>query len=287
MNIVTQRFVASLTILVSCALVTASPASAQLSENPPQHQLSATGHSVTVSASPYTFCRSVLDAAGGVGVCSDGVPRPTATRVPVHPGDSVVIAVGGPTTTFTARSGAAGAPAVGASLAVMPLDESRQRFAVVLPASRPPELLLVSTTYSDVPGAPGTTESGDAHFSIGLQEHLHAKLKPSGVTASARVSCRETASGGRRCRVSEEGTIRPPAASAVDCGAGRVLVRVFVRGKRVVRTTVPVTPDCRYRLQGRSFSLQRGNATAVVHTRFLGSTSLTGRSAPAIRIRVR
>ncbi len=286
MNIVTQRFVASLTILVSCALVTASPASAQLGESPPQHRLSATGHSVTVSASPFTFCRTVFDAAGALGVCSDGFPGPTATRVPVHPGDSVVIAVGAPTTTFTADSAAEGS-AVFTSLAVMPLDESRQRFAVVLPASRPPELLLVSTRYSELPGAPGTTETGDAHFSIGLQEHLHAKLKPSGVTASARVSCRATAAGGRRCRVSEQGTIRLAAASAVDCAGGRMLVRVFVRGRRVVRTTVPVTPDCRYRLQGRSFSLGRGNATAVVHTRFLGSTSLTARSAPAIRIRVR
>ena len=288
MNTVTLRLAASLTILASCWLLAASPASAQLSFTPLQHGLSADSHGVTVSTNPFTFCRSVIDASGmGVGSCADGVPTPTATRVPVHPGGSVAIAIGAPTTTVTARYASTGG-AVGANLAVLPLDGSRQRFAVVLPASPPSDLLLVSTTYSDIPGvAPGTTESGDAHFSVGLQEHRHPKPKPDGITANALLSCRGTASGGRRCRVSEQGTVRRPAASAVDCSGGRMLVRVFVRGRRVVRTTVPVTPDCRYRLPSRSFSVQRGSATVIVRSRFLGSPSLAARSAPEVRIRLR
>jgi hypothetical protein len=287
MNIVTPRLPASLAFLACCALLAAPPASAQLSENPIQHLLSANSHDVTVFASPFTSCRSATDASGvGVGVCSDGFPGPTATLVPVHPGGSVAIAVGAPTNTFTARYAATGG-ALGAELAVAPLDDSRQRFAVVLPVSPPADLLLVSTTYSDVPGAPGSTESGDAHFSIGLRVHTHPKPKPDGITANALLSCRTIASGGRRCRVSERGTIRRPVTSAADCRGGRVLVRVFVRGRRVVRATVPVTADCRYRLQGRSFSLTRGSTTAVIRTRFLGSSALAARSAPAIPIGVR
>lgn len=277
-----QPWLTTLAILVA-ALSCVSPAAAQSDADAPQHQLFAASHGVTVKANLFSYCRSITAPAGASpGVCSDGPATATATRLPVHRNGSVIIATAVPVTSIMARY----ADAYSVSPAVLPvaaLDASMRRFAVTLPASAPFTLLLVDIRYSDLAGADGNREAGSASFSIGLREHRH-RVRPTAVTARAEVSCRATTGGARRCRLTERGTIRRPAGSSADCRAGRMLIRVFTRGRRVLRTTVPTTAGCRYRVTERSFSLPRGRDRVRVETRFLGSPTLSARSAPTIRI---
>ena len=264
-------------------LMTVSPAAAQSDADAPQHQLLAASHGVIVQANLFSYCRMITPPVGlGTGACSDGPATATAPRLPVHRGGSVTIATAVPTTLVTARYVDANSLSQ-VDLSVSPLDASMRRFAIALPASPPFTLLIVDIRYNDLAGADGTREAGSAGFSIGLREHVH-KVQPTAVTASPRVSCRPVAGGARRCRLEARGAIRRPAASAADCRAGRMLIRAFAGGRRVLRTTVPTTPDCRYRLQERAFSVRRGVDRARVETRFLGSPSLAARSAPAVRL---
>ena len=142
---------------------------------PPVHKLSATSHGATVQARVFTFCRTLTDPAGmGTGLCSDGIPSATYRRLPVHPKGSVLIIVGAPVTSLSARYATADGRTQARALKVTRLEPGRRRFRISLPASRPGALLLVSTTYRDVPTADGKRDSGDAHFSIGLRRHRHA-----------------------------------------------------------------------------------------------------------------
>ena len=109
-----------------------------------------------------------------MGLCSDGIPSATARRLRVHPGGSVVLVVGAPVTSLSARYGGADGASAGRMLKVTRLGTGRRYFKISLPASRPGALLLVSTLYRDVPAADGKRASGDAHFSIGLRRHRHA-----------------------------------------------------------------------------------------------------------------
>lgn len=140
----------------------------------PAHRLSATSHGATVRARLFTFCQTLTDPGGtGTGLCSDGIPSPTAKRLLVHPRGSVLIIVGAPVTTLSARYAGTDGASVGRTLKVTRLGTARRTFKVSLPASRPGALLLVSTTYRNVPTADGKRDSGDAHFSIGLRRHRH------------------------------------------------------------------------------------------------------------------
>lgn len=141
---------------------------------PAPHRLSVTSHGVTVPARLFTFCRTLTEhGVTGTSLCSDGVPSATSRRLPVHPGGRVVVAVGAPVTSISARYADGPAAAVGA-LKVRPIGASRRRFGISLPAARPGALLLISTTYRNVPAADGQRDSGDAHFSVGLRRHRHA-----------------------------------------------------------------------------------------------------------------
>ena len=86
----------------------------------------------------------------------------------------MLITVGAPVTSLSARYAGADGAAAARALKVTRLGPGRRRFRISLPASRPGALLLVSTTYRDVPTADGKLDSGDAHFSIGLRRHRHA-----------------------------------------------------------------------------------------------------------------
>ena len=141
---------------------------------PPVHKLSATSHGATVQARLFTFCRTLTDPGGvGTGLCSDGIPSATTKRLLVHPKGSVLIAAGARVTSLSARYAGADGSSAGRALKVTRLDAGRRRFRISLPASRPAALLIVSTTYRDVPTADGKRDSGDAHFSIGLRRHRH------------------------------------------------------------------------------------------------------------------
>jgi hypothetical protein len=165
----------SLTFLACLAIAVGFAAAAPAATGtPPVHKLSATSHGVTVRARVFTFCRTLTDPAGtGTGLCSDGVPGATYRRLPVHPGGSVLIAVGAPVTSLTARYATADGAGAARTLKVTRLGTGHRRFKISLPASRPAALLIVSTTYRDVPTADGKRDSGDAAFSIGLRLHRH------------------------------------------------------------------------------------------------------------------
>ena len=169
----TQR---SLTFLTCLAIAAGFAAAAPAATGPPPvHKLSATSHGVTVRARVFTFCRTLTDPTGmGTGLCSDGVPGATYRRLPVHPGGSVLITVGAPVTSLSARYAGADGAAAARALKVTRLGPGRRHYRISLPASRPGALLLVSTTYRDIPTADGKRDSGDAHFSIGLRRHRHA-----------------------------------------------------------------------------------------------------------------
>jgi hypothetical protein len=85
-----------------------------------------------------------------------------------------VVAVGAPVTSLSARYASADGASAARPLKVTRLGADRRRFRISLPATRPGALLIVSTTYRDVPTADGKRDSGDAHFSIGLRRHRHA-----------------------------------------------------------------------------------------------------------------
>jgi hypothetical protein len=268
----------------------AAPAAAQTDADAPQHQLSATAGGAAVKALLFTYCRSISDPQGtgtGTGVCADGYPVATATRLAVRGGSVVTIAIAAPVTSIAVRYAAADGTPAPAALAVRALDASRRHYAVALPATRPLPLLLISTTYRDLPRADGGSESGDAHFSVGLAERRVVRRAPSAVTARAQVSCRIEESGERRCRLNESGTIRRRSPRAGDCSGGRVRVRVIARGGPVMQVTVPATALCRHRVDNRFFVLAPGVTTLRVVTRFLGSARLAGRNAATIRINLR
>jgi len=265
----------------------AAPAAAQTGVGAPGLRLTAASHGVSVKAKLFTYCNSVRAPDGtGTGLCADGIPGPTSTRVPVHRHGSVTIATNGRVGSVAARYADVNAPAA-ATLRVRALDASGRRFSVSLPDARPRSLLLVSLVYGDLPRSDGRLEGGDAHFSVSLREHRHAtarKATPLAVTTRARANCDVTDLGGQSCRISQEGTIRRRPGTKGDCRGGRVRIRVLAQDRHVVTATVRTTAGCRYRLQDRAFALEADTGTITVQTRFLGSDSLAPRSAPTIRV---
>lgn len=276
-----NRTVAIVGLLTVLSLVWADPAATFTPAQPPQHRLVVASHGVSAQASLYTYCRSGTYPLPGAG-CGDGLPGPTAVRVPVHGGGDVAITTGVPVYSTTAvfyfpserRE---------IVLKVRALDASGRRFAATLPAGPPPlPLLLVGIRYRDVPSTVMGLESGSAYFSVSLVEHRHPRVRPVGVSAIARVRCERR----RRCRLNPRGEVRRPAASAADCQNGSVLVRVLARGRGRMRATVPTSAGCRYRLGSRAFSLPGRVRRVLVRTSFLGSSTLTGKRAPSIGVRV-
>ena len=267
----------------------AAPAAGQSGAGAPDLRLTAASHGVSVKAKLFTFCNSVREPGGtgtGVGLCADGIPGPTSTRVPVHRRGSVTIATAARVGSVSARYADVNASA-SATLRVRALDASGRRFSVSLPDARPRSLLLVSLTYSDLPRPDGSLASGDAHFSVGLREHHHSttrKPTPLAVTTRAVASCDVTDLGGQSCRISQEGTIRRRPGTKGDCRGGRVRIRVLAQDRHVVTSTVRTTAGCRYRLQDRAFALEADTASITVETRFLGSDALAARSARTLRV---
>ena len=117
-----RRSVAAAAWLGAAMLAAASGAAAQTDADAPQHQLTVFSHGVNAKAGLFTYCRSVTPAQGvPTGVCGDGVPGATATRVPVHRGGAVIITIGAAVTSLVARYAAAGGTAPGPAL---PVDAS-------------------------------------------------------------------------------------------------------------------------------------------------------------------
>ena len=278
------RFVVGL--VTAWALVAASPAAAQTG-TPAQHRLVAASHGAIVQANLFSFCRTVVDPQGaGTGVCGDGFATATATRLPVHGGGTVLVGTGVPVYAIAAHyANAGGGPT--RALRVNRLGATGRQFAVVLPGGPPSPLLFVLIRYRDVPGTAGARESGDAGFSVGLTEHRHTKLRPSAVTARARIRCGRARGQRRRCRLYERARILRPAGRHGDCRDGRALVRVVARGRGRLRASARTSADCRYRIRGRPFSLPSRVRTVVVRNRFLGSSTLAAKRAASIRIRLR
>ena len=274
------------TICLGGALLAAAvPASAATS---PAHRLAATSHGTTVQARLFTTCHTVAEPGGiATSTCSDGIPSTTATKLPVDPRGTVTVTVGAPVTEISARHAGTDGRSAGTPLEVTPLDASMQRFSLAPPAGAPAALLLVSTTYSDLPADGGKVESGDAHFSIGLTQHRPAKVRPRRVTGQATAGCRPAANGVRRCRLAGRGAI-VVAPGGAACRDGHVRMRVRARGKLVLQVVARTrAADCRFGVRDRAFTVPSGVARVVVETRFLGSPSLAARSAPDIRLRVR
>ena len=137
-------------LLTGWALAAAGPAVPQ-STAPPQHRLLAASHGVIVQANLFSSCRTVVDPRGaGMGVCSDGFPTATATRLPVHGGGTVLVGTGVPVSAITAQYANANDAIPPRALQVNPLNASGRQFAVVLPAGPPLPLLFVSIQYRDV-----------------------------------------------------------------------------------------------------------------------------------------
>ena len=282
----TKRRCSVVGLITAWALVAASPAAPQTG-SPAQHRLLVASHGALVQAHLFSFCRTVVNPPGaGMGVCSDGLPTATATRLPVHGRGTVRVGTAVRVYAISAQYASANGITTRA-LQVSRLGTSGRQFAVALPGGPPPALLLVSIQYRDVPGAAGAREAGDASFSVGLTEHRHARLRRGGVTARARVRCRRARGQRRRCRLRERGRVLRPAGTRGDCRGGRVVVRVVARGRTRLRARARTTSDCRYRIRGRPFSLPSGVRTIVVRNRFLGSSTLATRRAVPIRIRLR
>ncbi|MDP1849957.1 MAG: hypothetical protein Q8K79_19385 [Solirubrobacteraceae bacterium] len=267
----------------------AAPAASQSGAGAPDLRLTAASHGVSVKAKLFTYCNTVVQPDGtGTGLCADGIPGPTSTRLPVHRRGSVTITTDARVGSVFARYADVGAAPSSATLRVRALDTSGRRFSVSLPDARPRSLLLVSLAYGDLPRPDGGRESGDAHFSVGLREHRHPKAKrkptPIAVTTRAQASCDVTDLGGQSCRINQEGTVRRRPGTKADCRGGRVRIRVLAQNRHVVTSTVRTTTGCRYRLQDRAFALEADTAAITVQTRFLGSDSLAARSAPTNRI---
>ncbi len=266
-------------LLAGTCLLGATPAQAQGGDLP-QRRLLVESHGVSAPAKLVAGCRSETPPPpdGALALCWDGpspIFGPPTPSVPAHGGGAVLLVAGVRVDEITA----------GGVLRVVPADTSGRSFTAVLPPGPPLPGLSIQIRYSGAPGAGGGSESGSAFFSIGLTEHLHEKATPRQVTARARA--RGARRRGRRhsCRLYQRGRIEPPLAPATDCRGGRVLVALVARGRTVLRARARTSPDCRYRLSGRRFSLPRGAKRVKVRTRFLGSSALAGGDARSIRIR--
>ena len=254
--------------------------------DPPQHRLLVSSHGVTAAAKLFAFCRGIVQPDGrGMGICGDGVPTPTRS-VPAHGGGPLLLVTGVRVNEITARVGRLDGSA-DAPLRIAAADASGRRFIAVLPPGPPLPLLSIMIRYSNVAGAGGTTEGGDAAFSIGLTEHRHARARPKQVTASARVRCRPPRGRRRSCRLHQRGRIEPPVGTAADCRGGLMRVRLIARGRSVLRARARTSADCRYRLRGRRFSLPRVARQLVLRTRFVGSSSLGGSRTFSVRLPLR
>ncbi|MCA1700807.1 MAG: hypothetical protein LC790_18645 [Actinobacteria bacterium] len=253
---------------------------------PPQHRLLVSSHGLTLATIPHTFCRLIAPPAGyGLGGCADGFPRPEPS-VPAHGSDRLLLVTGVRVDEITARV----ASLDGRSNTLLPIapgDASGRSFTAVLPPGPPLPLLLVSIFYSNVRGAGGATESGDAFFSFGLAEHRHARARPARVTARATARCGRPRGERRSCRLYQRGRIEPPGGAAADCHGGQMLVRVIARRRSVLGAQARTSADCRYRLRGRRFSLGRRAKRVLVRTRFLGSSSLSASRAHSVRLALR
>ena len=277
-----------LCLLGGPCLLGATPAQAQGGDSP-QHRLLVSSHGVSAPAKLVAFCRTETPQPVGraPGLCWDGPNIPTPTpSVPAHGGGAVQLVAGVRVDEIIAvLPPLDGPPSSAVPLRVVPADTSGRSFIAVLPPGPPLPLLSIGIRYSGVAGAGGSSESGDAAFTIGLTEHLHGKATPGQVTARARARCARPRGRRHSCRLYQRGRIEPPLAPATDCRGGRVLVELVARGRTVLRARARTSSDCRYRLRGRRFSLPRGAKRVKVRTRFLGSSALAGGDARSIRIR--
>ena len=266
-------------LLAGTCLLGATPAQAQGGDLP-QRRLLVESHGVSAPAKLVAGCRSETPPPpnGALALCWDGpspIFGPPTPSVPAHGGGTVLLVAGVRVDEITAG----GVPRV------VPADTSGRSFTAVLPPGPPPPGLSIGIRYSGAPGAGGGSESGSAFFSIGLTEHLHGKATPRQVTARARARCARPRGRRHSCRLYQRGRIEPPLTPATDCRGGRVLVRLVARGRTVLRARARTSPDCRYRLSGRRFSLPRGAKRVKVGTRFLGSSALAGGDARLVWIR--
>ena len=271
-----------LCLLTGPALTGVGTAHAQPSDLP-QHRLLVSSHGVSAAAHVFAFCRAITQPVGR-GFCADGPPTATSS-VRAHGSGAVLLVTGVRVDAIAGHvTRPGGSPHV--PLRIVPADTSGRRFIAVLPSGPPLPLLLVFIRHSGVAGAGGSTESGDAAFSIGLREHRHKRAVPKRLTARVRARCVRRPGGRRSCRLYQRGRIEPPAGSAPDCRGGRVLVRLIAGRRTALRARARTSSDCRYRLRSRRFSLPGGARRVVVRTRFLGSSSLTRSEALSVRVRL-
>ena len=277
-------------LLAGTCLLGATPAQAQGGDLP-QRRLLVESHGVSAPAKLVAGCRSETPPPpdGALALCWDGpspIFGPPTPSVPAHGGGTVLLVAGVRVDEITAGGVPLGAPPSSAvQLRVVPADTSGRSFTAVLPPGPPLPGLSIGIRYSGATGAGGGSETGSASFAIDLTEHLHEKATPRQVTARARARCARRRGRRHSCRLYQRGRIEPPPAPATDCRGGRVLVKLVARGRTVLRARARTSPDCRYRLSGRRFSLPRGAKRVKVGTRFLGSSALAGGDARSIRIR--
>lgn len=276
-----KRILLVLCLLTGPALIGIGTAHAQPSDLP-QHRLLVSSHGVSAAAHVFSFCRAITQPVGG-GLCADGPPTATSS-VPAHGSGTVLLVTGVRADAIAGHVTRPGGSPV--PLRIVPADTSGRRFIAVLPSGPPLPLLLVFIRYSGVAGAGGSTESGDAAFSVGLREHRHKRAVPKRLTARVSARCVRPRGRRRSCRLYQRGRIEPPARSAADCRGGRVLVRLIARRRTALRARARTSPDCRYRLRSRRFSLPRSARRVVVRTRFLGSSTLTRSEALSVRFRL-
>ena len=174
-HVARQRSLTFFTSLaIAAGLAGAAPAA---TGTPPVHKLSATSHGATVHGARVHVLSHAHRSRRRWGRASAA----TASRRR-RPGacwsirrGSVLITVGAPVTSLSARYAGSDGASAGARVEGHPARAPAGGASrISLPASRPGALLLVSTTYRDVPTADGERDSGDAHFSIGLRRHRHA-----------------------------------------------------------------------------------------------------------------
>lgn len=275
-----------LVLLVGLGLADCGAAEAQYVGPALQHRLLVSSHGLTVATTAHTFCRRIEPPVGyGGGLCSDGSSI-SPPSVPAHGGGRLLLVTGVRVNDISVRVGPLrGVP--GAALPIAAVDLSGRSFSAILPVGPPRPLLTVFVRYSNVPGAGGSTESGDAFFSAGLTVHRHARVRPARVTARATALCGRSRGQRRTCRLSQRGRVEPPVGTPADCRGGRTLVRVIARGRNVLRAQARTSADCRYRLYGRRFSLRRETKRVTVRTRFLGSSTLGASRAFSARLALR
>ena len=274
-----RRVLLVLCLLAGPSLVGVGTAHAQRGD-PPQHRLLVSSHGVAAAAELGSFCRWTTVGRDDL-FCSDSLFTMPASSVPAHGGGAVLIVTGVRVDSIMADLPRRDGPPY-ASLRVVPADTSRRSFIAVLPPGPLRRVLSVSTRYSAVPAAGGSSESGDASFSIGLAHHRH--VRPKQVTARATARCGRPRGRRRSCRLDQRGRITP-VASGADCREGHMLVRLIARGRSVLRARARTSGDCRYRIRGRRFLLPLGARQVVLRTRFLGSASLADSDAPSVRLR--